>query len=593
MLDFRNETIYFIVIDRFFDGDLKNDMAKDSDMFDKTKTDWWKYWGGDLRGIIKKLDYLKEMGITAIWITPVFDQIDHGIGETGHKMAPYHGYWAKDFKRIDKHLVDKDDDIRVFKNNNTVFDELIKELHKRGMKLILDIVCNHSNPHTAGGRGDLYDDGKLIASYEEDKHNWYHHVGGVENWNDPEQVQRGDLCGLSDFNEESYDYRQYIKESMKLWLSKGVDAFRVDTVKHMPVWFWQEFTTDMLTYKPDIFMFGEWFLGGVYDSLSINFSNNSGMSMLDFSLRQAIEDVFAKNYYQGFYEIVEVLNKDGAFDNANELVTFVDNHDMPRFLSIRDDKDRLRLAINFIMTARGIPCIYYGTEQYLHNDNNGGNDPFNRPMMESWDTSTPIYKDISVLAQLRKINPAVQKGTMFHNYVTSDIYAFSRFYMGNSCLVAINRGNEELITVSQCHLPDGLYKDILSDREIQVQNGVTELYLDKNDFQVYSFIAEPLKGDTIITFQINGYSTSMGENVYVTGDCPELGSWDYAKAPRLEYISSNTWALDIPFDESKNDFIHYKYFVKSDDELIRENTIGRERLVPNKGNVIWKDKWAD
>jgi cyclomaltodextrin glucanotransferase len=479
MIDFRSETIYFILTDRFFDGDESNNKGKTDELFDPTKTDWFKYWGGDLRGIIKKLDYLKNMGITAIWITPVFHQIDHAIDANGTKMTAYHGYWAQDFKRIDEHLVDSDDDIQAFKNNDTVFDELIAALHKRKMKLILDIVCNHSNPHAEGGFSELYDDGKLIASYSEDNGSWFHHMGDVRNWNDLSQIQSNDLCGLSDFNEESIDFRNYIKESIKLWLGKGVDALRVDTVKHMPIWFWQEFTTDMYMYKPKIFMFGEWFQGGVFDKESVCFENRSGMSILDFSLRQAIENVFAKNYYQGFQEIVEVINRDGEFINANELVTFIDNHDMPRFLSINNSPERLRLAVDLIMTARGIPCIYYGTEQYLHNDSNYGNDPYNRPMMDKWDTTTRIYQDVSKLAKLRKKNIAIQKGVTFNHYVSPNNYAFSRAYMGNVCFVAINKGQSEWIKLQGCPLPNGLYKDELSEKEIQVFNGEVGIFRGK------------------------------------------------------------------------------------------------------------------
>jgi cyclomaltodextrin glucanotransferase len=378
---------------------------------------------------------------------------------------------------------------------------------------------------------------------------------------------------------------------MKMWLNKGVDAFRVDTVKHMPIWFWQEFTTDILTHKPGTFMFGEWFQGGVWDSNSVNFANKSGMTIIDFSLRQAIEDVFAKNYYQGFQEIVDVLNRDGEFISANELITFVDNHDIPRFLSINNTPERLRLSIDFIMVARGIPCIYYGTEQYLHNDTNLGNDPYNRPMMEKWDTSTIIYKDIAKLSKLRRENPAIQKGGTFYHYVSSDVYIFSRSYMGNYCFVAINRGDQAWIKISECPLPSGIYKEVVNDKEISVKDGNVQLLLDKNDFQVYSFIANPVSGNVIVNFHINGYNTHYGEDIYIIGDCEELGNWDRERAVRLEYINSNTWAIDIPFDISRNKFINYKYFVRGNDKLIRENSIGRRRFVPQKGYQIWKDKW--
>ncbi len=111
------------------------------------------------------------------------------------------------------------------------------------MKFILDIVCNHSSPDANGVKGQLFDDGRLIADFNEDKAHWYHHYGPVQNWNDTWQVQNCELAGLATFNEHNVDYRRYVMSAMKAWLDKGVDALRVDTVKHMPLWFWQEFTS--------------------------------------------------------------------------------------------------------------------------------------------------------------------------------------------------------------------------------------------------------------------------------------------------------------------------------------------------------------
>jgi len=592
MREFRDRTIYFILTDRFFDGDPDNDMGKNSALYDPTRTNWYKYWGGDLKGIIDKLDYIQGMGISAIWITPVFDQIDNVISAGGHLMAGYHGYWAKDFKRIDEHLVDKLEDIRVFASNNTVFDRLISELHRRNMCLVLDVVCNHSNPHIEGGRGELYDDGVRIASYDKDTKGWYHHCGNVEDWNDLSQVQRCDLCSLSDFNEDSIDFRNYIKTAIKMWLGKGVDALRVDTVKHMPLWFWQEFTGDILSFKPDIFMFGEWFMGGVYDKASVEFVNKSGMSMIDFSLQQAIDNALAYDSYEGFYELANVISRDGEINTATELITFVDNHDMPRFLSKRNDQKRLKMAIDFIMVARGIPCIYYGTEQYLHNDTNGGGDPYNRPMMERWDRDTPIYKDIKKLADLRKINPAIQKGSMITKYLTRDIYVFLRQYMGSFCLVGMNKGDDTEITLENLWIWDGTYEDVLGGEKIKVKDGKTLMYLPRDKVCVYSFIAPPVSGKTVITLQVNGYSTRYGEEIYVIGDCPELGNWDLAKAKKLEYINSNTWCVDIPFNESAGKFIRYKYVVISDRFVRRESGIGHYRLLPKEGRENWRDDWT-
>jgi len=113
----------------------------------------------------------------------------------------------------------------------------LAELHRRGMKFILDIVCNHSSPVTTKGKGKLYDDGKFIADFDNNKNNWYYHYGDVKDWNAQWQIQNAELCGLATFNENNLEYRRHIIGAIKVWLDKGVDALRIDTVKHIPNWF--------------------------------------------------------------------------------------------------------------------------------------------------------------------------------------------------------------------------------------------------------------------------------------------------------------------------------------------------------------------
>ncbi|MBI5527490.1 MAG: cyclomaltodextrin glucanotransferase [Deltaproteobacteria bacterium] len=592
MQDFRKDTMYFIVVDRFFDGDTQNDHGKNPAQFDPERKNWMMYWGGDLEGIIQKMDYIAGLGASAVWITPVFDQIDDVIGEDGKKMAPYHGYWAQDFKRIDEHLVDRPDDVRVFSRNDTVFDRMVAEMHRRGIKLVLDIVCNHSSPHVVGGTGDVFDDGVRIASYDEDLHGWYHRAGEVRDWRNLQQVQDGDLCGLSDFNEESHDYRSYIKEAMRMWLDKGTDAFRVDTVKHMPMWFWQEFTSDMRRHSPDMFMFGEWFMGGAYDGDSVRFARSSGMSMIDFSLRQAMEEVFARDVYRGFDQLADLFKQDHLFLTASELVTFVDNHDLPRFLSIKNDPARFRMANALVMTARGIPCIYYGTEQLLHDDAGGGNDPYNRPMMASWDTTAPLYRDLRALADLRRRNVAVQKGGMFVRQVTPDVFIFARRYMGSSVVVAMNKGNPAVVSADALPLADATYACVLTGRKVAARDGMVKFDLGKNDVWVLEQTVPPPKGNTVCEFQLNGISTQFGEDIFLTGDCPELGEWDIGHAVKMEYVNQNTWCVDVPFNISCDNEVAYKFFLKSQGGIQRENALPRVRAIPPAGTARFRDDWT-
>ncbi len=598
-IEFRQETIYFIVVDRFHDGDPENSEGPNPELYDPEHKEWGKYWGGDLQGIIDKLDYLKNLGVTAIWLTPLFEQIEDLFVDS----AAIHGYWTRDFKRLNPRFIHKGDEPSINKTQetrDTVFDKLIDELHKRNMKFILDIVCNHSNPDISGKKGELYDDGVKIADFNDDKDNWYHHYGEVTNWEDEWQVQNCELAGLATFNENNIQYRNYIKSAIKQWLDRGVDALRVDTVKHMPVWFWQEFNADIQNHKPDVFIFGEWLASHPLNERSVEFANDSGMSILDFGLAMAIRQALATGESGGFHLIQDVLDQDYRYNSATELITFIDNHDMHRFQTLNPDPEIFRLAIAFIMTSRGIPCIYYGTEQYLHNDTNGdknpygNNDPYNRPMMESWDTDTQLYRDIRLLSGLRRLNPAVSMGSQWQKYLTPDVYCYVRRYRDSLLFVAMNRGEPVKLEAVDTELPEGEHTDVLSRRKYEVVDGqIRNLELDSKEVIVISHVGERIKGQTIVRAQLNGVQTNPGELIVVMGDCPELGNWDIAKAYPLEYINTNTWFAEIPFNESAGKLISYKYAMwREGHSPLRENLVARRWVIASEGTVKWRDQWV-
>lgn len=598
-IEFRQETIYFIVVDRFHDGNPGNNKGFNSELYDADRKEWGKYWGGDLKGIIDKLDYLRNLGVTAIWLTPLFEQVEELFIES----AAIHGYWTKDFKRLNPRFIAPDDEPSLNKTQdtrNTVFDRLIEELHKRNMKLILDIVCNHSSPDTGDSKGELYDDGVKIADFNDDKENWYHHYGEVNNWEDEWQVQNCELCGLATFNENNIQYRTYIKSAIKQWLDRGVDALRIDTVKHMPIWFWQEFNSEMYNHKPDVFIFGEWIYSRPDDDLSVEFANNSGMTILDFGLCMALRQALGTNDEGGFYLVNDVLKQDYRYNGATELITFIDNHDMHRFLTLNPDIDHLRLAVDFLMTSRGIPCLFYGTEQYLHNDTNGNdniygnNDPYNRPMMDTWDTETSIYWDVRKLSGLRRLNPAISMGSQWEKYITPDVFCYVRRYNGSRCFVALNRGDTVTLEEVDTELPDREHTCVLTGRKFEVKDGkIYNFELGAKEAIVISHVGERLKAQTIVRAQLNGVRTQLGERIVVIGDCPELGNWDIAKGYPLEYINSNTWFAEIPFNESAGKLISYKYvMLREGTSPLRENLLARRWVIASEGTVKWRDIWA-
>ena len=592
-IEFRQETIYFLVVDRFYDGDPENSEGPNPELYDPEAKDWGKYWGGDLQGVIDKLDYLKDMGVTAVWLTPLFEQVEALFIE----QAAIHGYWIKDFKRLNPRFIAKGDNPSINQtqeSKDTVFDKLVYELHQRKMKLVLDIVCNHSNPDFSGKKGELYDDGVKIADFNDDKDNWYHHYGEVQNWEDEWQVHNCELSGLATFNENNIAYRNYIKSAIKQWLDRGVDALRVDTVKHMPIWFWQEFNADISTHRPDVFIFGEWIYSDPRNERSVEFVNESGMTILDFGLCVAIREVLGKGAEAGFSLVQDVLDLDCHYYGATELITFIDNHDMPRFQSLNPDPEMLRVAIGLIMTTRGIPCIYYGTEQYLHDDTEGGNDPYNRPMMEKWDTDSPIYRDVRLLSGLRRLNPAISMGSQWQKYLTPDVYCYVRRYRDSVVFVALNRGNSVTLEEVDTELPDGEHTEVLSRRKFEVKDGkLYNLELGSREVMIFSRVGERVKAKTIVRAQLNNVKTQPGEKIVVIGDCPELGNWDIGKGFPLEYINTNTWFGEIPFNESAGKLISYKYaLLREGQSPLRENLVCRRWVLVSEGTVKWRDKWA-
>ncbi len=584
--DFRKETLYFVVIDRFFSGSEDNDAVGKAGLFDASHQHWGNYWGGDLDGLIQKADYLAELGVTALWLSPLFEQVDDKLFE----FAPMHGYWTRDFKRLNPHFLSSGDVNSV--HNSKTLQRFVSTMHDRGIKLILDIVCNHSSPEINGSKGVVMDDGKPLADFNDDKNNFYYHYPSITDWEDEFQLIHYEMMGLATFNESNPEYRAYIKSAICSWLDVGFDALRVDTVKHMPLWFWQEFVTDIQSHKPSTFIFGEYGFGHPHEARTIRYANHSGMSILDFGLCEAMRSAFC-NTNGGFIEVQNILEQDVAYSRVNELVTFFDNHDMPRFLSLCPDGRKLELATVLLLTLRGIPCLFYGTEQYLVNNTSGGADPYNRPMMQSWDLDGVMVQMIQVLSALRKSNLALAYGSHNQHWISSDVYVYSRNYRDNRVLVMLNQGPATSIRIDSTDLPDGEHRCLLTGQVIHVSNGAVEhCDLEEMARRVFNVVGENLEAPVVLKVSMNGYSTSLGERIVLVGDCPELGQWDLASSVPLEYVNGDCWFAEIGFNQSIGKKIHYKAVIlREGGDPAYENVLHRDYLLPLDGrhklNLNW------
>jgi glycosidase len=493
--DFKREVVYQIITDRFFDGNsANNNPAQSPGLYDSTKTNWRAYWGGDLQGIQQKMAYLAGLGVTAIWISPPLDNINANIPDgSGNPTAAYHGYQVRDFKRIEEHFGDAT-------NSWTAFDNLVNAAHANGIKVIVDFVPNHTTQDNAGEFGSFYNNGAFMGSYNNDFNGYFNHNGNIVNWDDRYQVQYYTLFNLAELNQENATVDSYLKSAAQLLQQHGVDGFRIDAVKHVN-WGWQYSLANSIYTFGDSFIFGEWFQASTGDPLyrdSYKFTNRSATSLLDFPLNTAIRNVFGSN--ANFSEIDNVIAQEASnFTWDEDLVTFIDNHDMTRFLSLNNNNNRLHQALAFVLTARGIPCIYYGTEQYLHNDTNGGGDPYNRPMMNAFSTTTTAYTLTSRLSTLRRNNPAIGYGSMTQRWINPDVYIYERKFFGNTVLVAINKNETQgyQITGLNTALPVGTYSDhltgLLGGSSITVNAGtggnnpVTAFHLSPHTVAVWSF----------------------------------------------------------------------------------------------------------
>lgn len=501
--DFKKQVIYQVVTDRFYNGDTSNDNPAESPgLYDSTKTNWQAYWGGDLAGIQDQIAYIKGMGATAVWVSPVVNNENLNCSSSG-VSAPYHAYWNRDFMNIEEHFGDNS-------NSFAAFDSLVGALHSNGMKIIVDEANNHSNPDNCGEIGSLYNNGTFMAAANNDPNGYFHHNPDISDYNDRYQLQYYTLDDLTDLNQENATIDAYLKNAAAQLQSHHVDAFRLDAVKHV-TWGWEYSYANTVFNNAPSFLFGEWMQTNTGDPLypdSYKFSNDSGINLLDFPLNTAIRDVFGSN--NNFSEIDSTINaEDANFTYPNDLMTFFDSHDEPRLLNINNNDNRLQEALAFILTGRGIPIILYGDEQYLFNTTNGGNDPYNRVWMSSFNTGTTAYKIIGKLAGLRQANDAVGYGTWKQRWINNDVYIYERQFFNDVVLVAINKNDTTPYAISGLNtaLPPGTYTDYLGG--LQSGNSLTVTSGSGGNNPANNFTIAPASV-SVWQYQVNATAPEVG-----------------------------------------------------------------------------------
>jgi glycosidase len=465
----RNQNIYQIITDRFFNGNPSNDNFygwADPKIGNKTH-------GGDFLGIEKKLDYIRALGATAIWISPV---VKNGAGD-----FDYHGYAGTDFYNTDPRFGSLAD-----------LQRLVAEAHKRGILVVNDVVTNHASTwvdsgdtgwpnfkyppsgynlrYNSGGNtfAPPFDNATLQSVFgNTNLANIFNNNGAIQNFGDITQVELGELSSLDDFRTQSQFVRDKMAEIYSYWIrTVGFDAFRIDTVKHVEMGFWDNWSPRIRAAaaavdKPNFFQFGE-----VYDGSDAKCGSYTGSkttapfkmeSVVDYPLYYQVGSVFATatgatKQIEDRYANLNSTNYDPSA--LNSLVTFLDNHDVNRFLNAGGGTARLQVALAFLYTSRGIPCLYYGTEQ----DFDGGADPWNREDMfagqfeggpsvgDNFNMTHPRFKLVAKLNNLRRLYPELRTGihwNLWNNPTGPGLLAYARRIDGLESYVVLNTASSQ------------------------------------------------------------------------------------------------------------------------------------------------------
>jgi len=462
----QDEVIYFLLPDRFANGDPANDRGglRGGPLqtgLDPTAKGF--FHGGDLRGVLAQLDYIQQLGATAIWLAPIFKN-KPVQGAPGHESAGYHGYWITDFTRVDPHFGTEED-----------FRALVDAAHGRGMKIYMDIVVNHTadvifyrectpqmcpyrsrverpyTPYVPRGEEHI-----KVPDWLNDL-SYYHNRGNSTF--EGESALDGDFAGLDDLMTENPRVVQGFIDIYGAWIDRyGVDGFRIDTARHVNSEFLQAFVPAMLARArsrgiANFHIFGEVYTGAVDVALLARHTRLHEMpAVLDFAFAAAVRESVAGTRGTDVLERLfadDVLYEAGP-DTALQLPTFISNHDQGRFAAhvraarpgISDDEvsRRTLLAHAMLLTLRGVPVLYYGDEQGFVGttmDQDARQDLFGH-----FDRDQRAYRELAQLARLRMAEPALRRGRQITRGVSTapGLFAVSRIDPGSGreVLVAFN-----------------------------------------------------------------------------------------------------------------------------------------------------------
>ncbi|KAL1599131.1 hypothetical protein SLS59_006583 [Nothophoma quercina] len=532
----KSRSIYFVLTDRI--------ARSSSDTGGSSCSNLGKYCGGTFKGLESKLDYIKNLGFDAIWITPVVANSADG----------YHGYWAQDLYAVNS-------------NYGTAADlkSLVSTAHSKGIYVMVDVVANHMGlANVADNRPEPLNQ---TSSY---------HAACDIDYSNQTSVENCRIANLPDINTQSSEIRTLLNTWVS-WLVKeySFDGVRIDTVKHVEKDFWPGFSSAIGAYS----------IGEVFDG---NPSYLAGYANLMPGLLNYAVYYPMNNFYQqngSSQALVDMINTvSSSFPDPAALGTFLDNHDNPRWLYQKNDQTLLKNALAFVILSRGIPILYYGTEQGYA----GGADPANREDLwrSSFNTNTNLYQAIAKLTAARKAAGGLAGNDHTHLYVADTAYGWSRAG-GNLIVLTTNSGSSSNAQVCfNTQRANGRWTNVYGNGATVTSDGngqacvnfangepivllastgstttfATPTTLRTSSTSVGSTVGTACPTAISVSFT-ERVTTVVGDTIKIAGNTAQLGNWNAASAPALsasQYTSSNpVWNITLKMTPGQA--VQYKF----------------------------------
>lgn len=493
-----SDVLYLIMPDRFSNGNPENDVVPGMLENKVDRNEQYARHGGDFKGISEHLDYISDLGVTAVWLNPT--------QENDMKEGSYHGYAITDYYQIDRRF-----------GSNEEFLKLVNEAHDKGLKVVMDMIFNHCGSENYLFKDRPQDDwfnfrsnyvqtSFKTASVMDIHASDYEKAIATDGWFT--QV-------MPDLNQRNRHVARYLIQSSIWWIEyAGINGIRQDTHPYADYDFMSTWCKEVLEEYPHFNIVGEtWLNSNVLvsywqkDSKLAAPKNSNLPTVMDFPLTDLMTKAFDEETTEwsgGLYRLYDYHTQDFVYANPMSLLTFLDNHDTSRFCKNEEDSKnitRYKQAITYLLTTRGIPQIYYGTEILMAADKSEGDGYLRRDFPGGWEgdkvncftregrteLQNEAFDYTRKLLNFRKGNEAICKGTMKHFAIRNGIYVYERKYNDSSVVVVMN-GTDENQTLNLAPYKEVLPKseaiDFITGKKVALKD---ELLLEKRGILLLTF----------------------------------------------------------------------------------------------------------